>query len=302
MKNIAIILGGTSSERKISLMSGKAVYKAIQRLAGFRPIKYDAKTDLEKLAKDKEKIDLVFIALHGAGGEDGEIQKYLEKLNLPYTGSDPKASSIAFDKVKAKQIFRQNGIDVLPHFVLTQGSQIPKNIQYPIVIKPKNGGSSIGIAIAKNFNELLQKLPIGFKCCRKVILEKCIIGRELTVPVLGNGKNAKALPVVEIVPTKGEFFDYENKYDGSTREITPAKLNKTQTEKAQNIALRAHNALGCRGLTRTDMILLDGKFFVLELNIIPGLTDQSLAPKSAKAMGMDFKELIKKIINEVHSL
>jgi len=301
-KKIAILLGGASSERKISLMSGEAVFNAVKKLSGFIPIKYDSKTDLKKLVSDKSKIDLVFIVLHGKGGEDGTIQSYLEKLNLPYTGSDSRASSQAFDKVKAKQIFRQNGLDVLPHFVLTFHSQLPKNIQYPMVVKPRKGGSSIGVAIAKNLPQLRQKTKIAFKHCPKIMLEQYQKGREFTVPVLGKGQTARALPAVEIVPTKGDFFNYQNKYDGTTREITPAHLNSKQTKLAQNTALLAHHALGCSGLTRTDMILFDGKYYILELNIVPGLTDQSLAPKSAKAAGIKFKDLIKQIINEIYSL
>jgi D-alanine-D-alanine ligase len=296
VKTIAVILGGTSPEREISLISGREVYKAIQQLPGYKPVKYDPKTDLEKLEQDKDKIDLAFIALHGEGGEDGEIQGFLETLKIPYLGSGVKASALAIDKIASKALYKKFGLPVLPHWEMLKGDPVPKDLRLPVMVKPNTAGSSIGMAVVRAKKDLAKALRQAFKYGDKILLERYIQAQELTVPVIGQGEQARALPVVEIIPTTGEFFDYTNKYDGTTKEIVPAQISRQLTKKIKQIGLRAHQILGCKGVTRTDMLYKNGKIYVLETNTIPGLTPESLVPKSARAAGISFKELIKRLI------
>ena len=301
---LAILIGGISSERDISLISGKEVVKALDKKKYEIKI-YDPKSDLIKLAKDRKEIDVVFPVLHGFGGEDGTIQGYLELLKLPYVGSGVLSSALAMDKKMSKVIYKNNGL-LTPKTIILSRPDIEKNLSgvlqnirktigLPCVVKANNHGSSIGVYIVKNEKDLKKAINDAFKLDNEVLVEEYIKGIEVTGAVLGN-QNPKALPIVEIIPPEGKFFDREVKYSGATQEIVPARLSKSLTKKVQNIAIKAHQVLGCRGFSRTDMIIKKPKIYVLETNTIPGLTSESLFPKAAKVTGISLTNLLEKLI------
>ena len=301
---LTILMGGISSERDISLISGKEVVKALDKKKYEIKI-YDPKSDLIKLAKDRKEIDVVFPVLHGFGGEDGTIQGYLELLKLPYVGSGVLSSALAMDKKMSKVIYKNNGLLTPKAIVLSRPDieenhsgvlqNIRKTIGLPCVVKANNQGSSIGVYIVKNEKDLKKAINDAFKLDNEVLVEEYIKGIEVTGAVLGN-QNPKALPIVEIIPPEGKFFDREVKYSGATQEIVPARLSKSLTKKVQNIAIKAHQVLGCRGFSRTDMIIKKPKIYVLETNTIPGLTSESLFPKAAKVAGIEFSKLLDELI------
>lgn len=303
---VAVATGGFSSEREISLLSGRNI---VQNL---NPKKYSVKTyDLKKelsrffFDAKKKKIDLVFIALHGKGGEDGSIQGLLDILKIPYTGSGILASAIGMNKTISKKFFKEEGI-LTPQYIIFDRDdysfdkkiilkKIKTKLNFPCVVKPSNGGSSIAVSIVKTFENLEKAVKKAFKESDDVIIEKYILGREISVPVLGN-KKPQVLPIIEIRP-KRHFFDFKAKYNpGACQEIIPAEISKVLTNKAQSLAKKIHLALGCRGFSRTDMILSGNKIYALETNTIPGLTENSLLPKSARAAGISFPRLLDKII------
>jgi D-alanine-D-alanine ligase len=292
---IGVLMGGPSSERAISLKSGHAVYDALSK-TGIDVVAIDIKTgDIpENICLIKScRLDCVFIALHGRFGEDGQIQKILEDLKLPYTGSGVEASCLAMDKIASREIFAKNGLSV-PHYKVLDNKNHQLNKKYnidfelPLVIKPSAHGSSIGLSIIDRKEDLKEALDLAFGFDNQVIVEKYISGREITVGIL----DSHPLPVIEIVPKK-RFFDYQAKYQpGMTEYIVPAQLEEDIARNAQEIALASHNLLGCYGCSRIDMILNeDLKPVVLEVNTIPGLTETSLLPKSAKITGIDFIQL-----------
>ncbi|MCM8779620.1 MAG: D-alanine--D-alanine ligase [Candidatus Omnitrophica bacterium] len=288
---IGVLMGGPSAEREISLKSGKAVYKALSE-AGFEVLAIDIVSDNPQLnAKilEESKIDVAFIALHGAFGEDGLIQSILENLDIPYTGSGPRASSLAMDKVASRRIFQESGLSV-PKYVEIRDRDYELNntLSPPLVVKPVSNGSSIGLSIVEEASDLARALEIAFSLDKRVIVEEYIAGREFTVGILDKA----ALPVIEIKP-RNKFFDFEAKYKaGMTDYIVPAEIPQDLSLRAQDAGLAAHRALGCNGFSRVDMILgQDEKFYILELNSIPGLTETSLLPKAAGAIGIDFLKL-----------
>jgi len=296
---VGVLMGGPSSEREISLKSGKAVYEAL-RAAGLDAVAIDLKTgDLKKAAKiiRGKGIDVAFIALHGRFGEDGQVQRVLEDLDLPYTGSGVLASWLSLDKILSRQVFKIYNLDVPSSQVYYRRGLDKKRVlkecpRFPVVVKPATHGSSIGLSIVDNKKDLLRALDSAFALDECVLVEKYISGREVTVGILGN----TALPVVEIIPA-GEFFDYEAKYkSGDTRYVVPAKLNQKDRQKVQEAALRAYRALGCCGFGRVDIILSAGKPFILEINSIPGFTPTSLLPKAAGAAGIEFVRLCERLL------
>lgn len=299
---VAVLMGGTSSERDISLISGKEVAKALDRKK-YQVEIYDPATDLIKLAEEKDQIDLAFPVLHGPGGEDGTIQGYLELLKLPYVGSRVLASALAMDKEVSKKVYQQSGI-LIPQaniYHLKDKINLSK-IKLPCVVKPVSQGSSVGTNIVKSKVSLEKSIEEAFDFEERIMIEEYIEGTEVTGPVLGNEKPI-ALPVIEIIPPKGKFFDRQVKYDGSTEEIVPARLSKELTKRIQNIAVKAHQALGCRGFSRTDMMVRKSEvrsrkseIYVLETNTIPGMTAESLFPKAARAAGISFSQLLDKLI------
>ncbi|MDP3725430.1 MAG: D-alanine--D-alanine ligase family protein [Nanoarchaeota archaeon] len=244
-------------------------------------------------------IDVVFPVLHGPYGEDGTLQGFLELVGVPFVGSDTLASALAMDKLMAKKIFIVEKIPTPPYWFFRRGdTRESAKVSIPCVVKPMNSGSSVGIAIVKKRSEFLSALRTALQADRKgeALVEKFISGREITVPVLGE----EVLPVVEIRPKKkGAWFNYEVKYNSDlVDEIVPAPLSFSVTKRAQELALRAHHALKCRHISRTDMIIEEktGKPYVLEVNTMPGMTSASLLPKAAKAAGISFPDLLDRLI------
>lgn len=301
MIKVAILMGGISNEREVSLSTGKTVAKYLDS-SKFDPKFYDTKKDLLKLFSDisKNKIDVCFIALHGKGGEDGSIQGILELLGVAYTGPGIMASAISMDKIISKRLFMQEKI-LTPRFIVVKDKkidfkQIRDKIGLPYVIKPSNSGSSVGVSIIKKEKEIKKGIKMALKEDDKVIIEEYIQGKEITVGVLGN-KTPRALSIVEIIP-KTKFFDYQAKYNPKfCDEIAPARISVDLTKKAQELALKVYKLLDCKGFSRIDMILKGKKIYVLENNTIPGLTPNSLLPKAAKADNISFSKLLEKIIN-----
>jgi len=297
---IGVLLGGPSSEREISLKSGKAVLEAFKAL-GLDVIAIDIKTDNEeeniKLIKSSG-INCAFIALHGYFGEDGGIQQVLEKLKLPYTGSGVSASRLAMDKIASRKIFEKNGLQVPKYRSIDKEScneklNFKNTFGLPLVIKPAANGSSVGLSIIGKEEKLKEAIDLAFSFDDRVIVEEYIKGRELTVGVLDD----LALPVIEIIP-KNMFFDFEAKYKpGMTDYVIPAQLEEGIAKNVKGAALASHKLLGCFGCSRVD-IILDGhnRCFVLEVNTIPGFTSTSLLPKAAKTVGIEFSDLCLKLI------
>lgn len=299
---VGVLAGGASEEREISLLSGKQVFSSL-RQGGVRAVLIDLKSSrqdqIKKIIK-KEKIDLAFIALHGAFGEDGSLQRILEKISLAYTGSNPEASRLAMDKIASKKRFKQEGVPVAGFQIFSgekNEGQSSNNFPscFPVVVKPNSSGSSFGVSIVKNKDNFWPAVKSAFNFSNTVIAEDYIEGPELTVGILNN----KPLAVVEIIP-KGEYFGFESKYTvGGSNFIVPAKLESRVYKRVQEVAQTAHKALGCRDFSRVD-IKLKGKIpYVLEINSIPGFTSKSLLPLSALACGIDFGKMIQIIIGSV---
>jgi D-alanine-D-alanine ligase len=298
-EKITVLMGGMSAEREVSLDSGEACAKALMEL-GFDVTSLDAKDDfIEKLIKNKP--DKVFNALHGKFGEDGSIQGLLEHLKIPYTHSGILSSAIAMDKLTSKKIFKEAKINT-PEYLVVKNLEDFKNskIGYPCVIKPNDEGSSVGVYIfneSKKSNE--DTVTSLLKKYNFLILEKYIPGREIQVAVMGS----KALGAIEIIPTRS-FYDYEAKYSSSakTKHIIPVSMNEMDYKKILDVALQAHNTLGCRGVTRSDFRYnesdKDNKIYILEVNTQPGMTNLSLVPEIANYYGISFNELVKWIIND----
>lgn len=298
---IGVLMGGTSTERDISLKSGSAVYAALKE-KGCNAVALDLKTEREKevvsLIKDSG-ISVAFIALHGRFGEDGNIQRILEKLKIPYTGSGHKASRIAMDKVLSYKIFRKHNIKIPKFIVVTKKGYKAKSINkklgdFPLVVKPITQGSSVGISIVDNFKDLDKAIILASHFDNKIIIEEYIKGRELTVGILEN----KPLPVIEII-SKDKFFDYKAKYQSDrTDYITSLELSDGLYEAVQQTSLKAHKVLGCEDFSRVDLILDNNyKIVVLEINSIPGFTTTSLLPKAALVSKIEFAELCLRLIN-----
>ncbi len=297
---VGVLMGGPSSEREISLKSGKAVLAALTDskvdAVGVEIFTDDAGENV-RLLKGLN-LDCAFIALHGRFGEDGAIQGILETINLPYTGSGVEASRLAMDKIGALKIFQRAGLTVPKSQILEKQSYektkvFNNELGLPLVVKPANHGSSIGLSLVFDTKDIAGAIELAFEFDQRVIIEEYISGRELTVGVL----NKTALPVIEIIP-KNKFFDFEAKYKaGLTEYIVPAVLEKKCAENIQQVGLTAHNALGCFGCSRADIILSNsGVPYILEVNTIPGMTSTSLLPKAAGVTGINFKDLCFKLL------
>jgi len=303
-KTILVVQGGVSSEREISLKSGKACIKALKKLK-HKIISFDpAKNHLSKIKKYKKKVDLIFNALHGRDGEDGIAQSYFEYFKIPYTHSGIISSMNAMDKVISKKIFKKNNL-LTPNYITLNSVNYKKylkekvlknsNVNYPIVIKPSNEGSSIGVEICKNFNQLKKSIIKLIKNYKTLIIESYIAGQEIQVAVI----NGKALGAIELKPRRN-FYDYKAKYSKSalTKHIMPANISRNNYNKVLQLAEKAHQVLKCKGVTRSDFKLINNNFYILEINTQPGMTDLSLVPEIAKYVGINFKELVKKIIDD----
>lgn len=293
---VAVLAGGKSSEREISKLSGKMVAEGLKTL-GYKVKEYDPKTDLKKIIAEVKNIDVVFPALHGRYGEDGTIQGFLELLGLSYVGSGVLASALAMDKVKTREIYKNEGLPIPKGIVYSFGDdahRITSEVGLPCVVKPVADGSSFGITIVKEEKGLVKAINEAIKFDAQVLIEEYIPGDEITVGVVGND-SLIALPVV-LIKLKHEFFNYEAKYSGETDEIVPAPIDEGMAKRAKEYALVAHKALGCRGLSRTDMIVKEKEIYLLETNTMPGMTKESLLPKAAKAAGMSFNQLVQRLI------
>ena len=300
-KRIGVLMGGFSSERDVSIRSGLAIYQALQEL-GYNSVLIDVGKDIVNVLK-KEKVRLAFLALHGGIGENGAIQGMLEVLEIPYTGSGVLASALAMDKEASKKIFMYHGLPVAPFVVVQrpeknsklriQNSELRTDFEMPWVVKPTAEGSSIGISIVKEQAGLVPALEKAFSLGKKAIIEKFVEGKEVHIGILGS----RTLGGVEIKPSL-EFYNYEAKYtSGLTEYIIPPQIEEAVYEKAKNIALSAHTALGCSGATRVDLRIDENATpYVLEVNTLPGMTATSLLPKIAQSAGLSFKNLIEEII------
>lgn len=290
-KKIGVLYGGRSAEREISLLSGRAVLKALKSLK-LNAVGIDAGKDLPFKLRS-QKIDFVYNALHGPWGEDGTVQGMLETLGIPYTGCGVLSSALAMDKIFSKKIFHASNIPTPFWQEATENARLPKVRRFPVVVKPTAQGSAIGVSIVENNNQLASALKKAFHLGRSVLIEQYIAGTEITVGVLGN----KALPAVEIVPDN-KFYDFEAKYKkGKSKHLIPPRLPSAVVRRAQETAVRAFNALGCRAVSRVDIIIdKKGLPWVLEVNTIPGMTETSLLPDEARAAGMDFNGLVLEII------
>ncbi len=292
---VGVLAGGPSSEREISLRSGRTVYNALLQ-EGVDAIFLDVRDDFYDIIKNK--IDVAFIALHGRFGEDGTVQKILDDAKIPYTGSGRRASRLALDKIASKEQFKNCGIPI-PRYVVFEKDNFQREDAYalgfPLVVKPQLEGSSIGLSIVKEKAMLGAAIDTAFRYGPKILVEEYIEGRELTVGILDD----KPLPVIEIVSRDG-VYDYQAKYsDPETKYLVPAPIEEDASRRAKSLGERSHRALGCRYFSRVDMMMAKtGDIFVLEVNTIPGLTERSLLPKAAKEKGLDFNQLCIKIIED----
>ncbi|HEX8923963.1 MAG TPA: D-alanine--D-alanine ligase [Patescibacteria group bacterium] len=293
---IAVMAGGRSSEHEVSLMSAKEVmgnldrkkYEIKEIIVGCR------KGDIDFVEKLKEfKPDVVFIAMHGNFGEDGRLQGVLDFMGMPYIGSGVTASAIGMNKIIFKKLIIEAGFKTPGWEVVRKNDEV--KLKLPLVVKPAEGGSSVGVSIARNEAELKKAMDDVFEWGEEALIEEYIEGKEVTCGVLGNREGA-ALPIVEIIP-KNVFFDYEAKYvAGLSEEIVPARIDKNLTDKIQKMSVEIFQLCGCRGMARVDYIIRDDEIYVLEINTIPGLTANSLLPKEAKALGISYGELLDKVI------
>ena len=293
---IGVLLGGNSAEREVSLASGKAISAACKEL-GHDVLDLDPEFDVRLLVPDLLTVDLVFNGLHGGDGENGVIPGFLQSLGVKYTGSKTEASAICMDKRISKALVHRKDL-LTPNWVsLANNDPLPSvgDMVFPVVIKPNDQGSTIGLTVVKDESELDDAIELARQFANVVLIEEFIVGKEITVTVIGD----KAYPIVEIVPSHG-LYDYECKYNqGMTSEACPANIDKDLTKAIQESALKIHKLLGCRHYSRADFRLDEnGKAWFLELNTLPGMTETSLVPKAAKASGLSFPELIQTIINE----
>lgn len=287
---IGVLYGGVSSEREVSINTGTQISQNLNR------DKYEV---FEILVDDKkdvfkcEGLDFVFIALHGSFGEDGQVQSILDALGVKYNGCDFFTSSICMNKKMVKDILSNYGVKMSKGELVKKGNYNLENLDlsFPIVVKPNSGGSSVGVSICKNKEELLKSLDVAFLYDDKILIEEFIDGQEITCGIL----NRQALPILKIIPTNGEFFNYECKYDNTTIEEL-AKFDLKLDDEIKKQALKIYDTLNCRVYARIDFIVKENVPYFLEINTLPGMTEGSLFPKIAKEVGMDFKTLIDEII------
>ena len=311
---VAVLKGGRSLERQVSLRSGARVQDALERL-GHEAIPIDVGSDLVAQLTT-HRPDVAFVALHGSDGEDGTVQELLEVVGIPHTGSGISACIRASDKVLAKHAMRDRGIPTPDFFAFNETAlgalgaaqalpAIEERLEFPIVVKPARQGSALGIKFARTAADVPTALVAAFSYDRKVLLERYIDGRELAVSVLDDTDPARSpvvLPVVEAVPEQEDFYDFEARYEiGRTRFVCPAELDEPLAARAGEIALETYGLLGCAGFARVDLMLeaATGELYVLEVNPIPGLTETSRLPLAAEAAGISFDELVERVLSAV---
>jgi len=300
---VAVLKGGRSLERGVSLRSGARVEDALERL-GHEVLPIDVGRDLVKRLLS-ERPDVAFVAMHGVGGEDGTAQELLEILGIPFTGPGAAACARCMDKVLAKHAIDEAGLPTPDWFAFNQTAfrefgaadalaRLEETLGFPLVVKPSRGGSSLGIKFAASPGEVPQALVSAFSYDERVLLERYVEGRELAVSVLGD----EPLPVVEAIPLAGDRFDFEARYEiGRTRYVCPAELSAEEERAVTEAALAAYRTLGCTGFARIDLILGSDGPWLLEANAIPGLTDTSLLPQAAEAAGLSFEQLVERILD-----
>ena len=298
-KNILVVLGGTSGERSVSLESGKACIKALKKI-NYKVSSFDPQKKNLNLI-NKNKTDAIFNALHGKDGEDGIAQSYFEYLKIPYTHSGVISSFNAMDKLISKKIFFKNKIKTPKYFSINKNDDISsvekrlklKRINYPVIVKPINEGSSLGVELCKNKKNLINSTKKLLKKYGRAIVEKYIPGQEIQVAII----NGKPLGAIELIP-KRQFYDYKAKYTKSakTKHIMPARLSRLKYSEVLKIAKKTHDAFKCRGVTRADFKYYKGNFYLLEINTQPGMTSLSLVPEIANYRGINFESLVEKIL------
>ena len=308
MSRVAVLKGGRSLERQVSLRSGGRVEDALERL-GHEVIQLDVGSDLIRALRAAAP-DAAFVALHGRDGEDGSVQELLEILGLPYTGSGVLACSRCWDKVLAKHLFTEAGIPTPEFFAFNETAfeelgaadalpAIEERLDFPVVVKPAAQGSALGIKFARTAADVPAALVAAFSYDSRVLLERHVEGRDLAVSVLDAGDGPVCLPIVEAVPHDEDFYDFEARYEiGRTSFLCPADVPPATTERAQELALAAYRLLGLYAFARVDLMLerASGELYVLEVNAIPGLTETSLLPQAAEAGGIDFDALVTRIL------
>ena len=311
VKRVAVLKGGGSLERKVSLRSGAQAQDALGRL-GHEVVAIDAGADLVAQLR-AGKLDAAFIALHGRDGEDGTVQGLLEALGIPYTGSGPSACMRCTDKVLAKYLMRDAGIPTPDFHFFRESSfkelgaaaalaDVERNLGFPLVVKPASQGSALGVKFARSGEELPGAIVGALSYDRKVLIERYVKGRDLAVSVLDSSPpddDPVALPVVEAIPREEDFYNYESRYEiGMTTFVCPAELRAETTARAQELALQTYRLLGCRGFARVDLMLdqATDELMVLETNVVPGLTETSLLPLAADAAGISFEELVERML------
>jgi len=300
---VAVLKGGRSLERGVSLRSGARVEDALERL-GHEVVALDVGGDLVKRLS-AERPDVAFVAMHGVGGEDGTAQELLEILGIPFTGPGAAACARCMDKSQAKHAIREAGLPTPDWFAFSQTAfrelgaadalgGLEQRLGFPLVVKPSRGGSSLGVKFAADPAEVPQALVSAFSYDDRVLLERFVRGRELAVSVLGD----EALPVVEAIPAAGDSYDFEARYEiGRTRFVCPAEIDPAASAAVTEAALATYRTLGCSGFARIDLILTADGPQILEANAIPGLTDTSLLPQAAEAAGMSFEQLVERILD-----
>src|SRR4051794_19710240 len=299
---VAVLKGGRSLERGVSLRSAARVEDALERL-GHEVLPLEADGELVKRLGE-ERPDVAFVAMHGVGGEDGTAQELLEILGIPFTGPGVAACARCMDKVQAKQAMREAGLPTPDWFAFNETAfrelgaadalgQLEQGLGFPLVVKPSRGGSSLGVKFAAAATEVPEALISAFSYDDRVLLERFVEGRELAVSVLGE----EALPVVEAIPASGDSYDFEARYEiGRTRFVCPAELSDAESAAVTAAALASYRTLGCSGFARIDLILAADGPQVLEANAIPGLTETSLLPQAAEAAGLSFEQLVERIV------
>ena len=305
---VAVLKGGRSLERNVSLRSGARVEDALQRL-GHDVVPIDVGADLVDRLRHVAP-DVAFVALHGRGGEDGTVQELLELIGVPYTASGPSACSRCMDKVVAKHELRGAGLPTPDFYAFSQAAfeelgaaralpALEERLAFPIVVKPAAQGSALGIKFARTAADVPGAIVAAFSYDTKVLLERHVEGRDLAVSVIDGPDGPEALPVVEAIPQDEDFYDFEARYEiGRTTFQCPAEIGDEATARAQELALAAYATLGCAGFARVDLMLEEatGELYLLEANAIPGLTDTSLLPLAAEAAGISFEDLIARIV------
>jgi D-alanine-D-alanine ligase len=308
MTHVAVLKGGRSLERQVSLKSGARVQDALERL-GHEVVAIDVGSDLVQRL-DEERPELAFVTLHGRDGEDGTVQELLDAMGIRYTGSGVSACIRAADKVLAKHAMRDAGIPTPDFFAFNETAfkelgaaqalpAIEQRLEFPIVVKPASQGSALGIKFARTTADVPAALVAAFSYDRKVLLERHVPGRDLAASIIERDGRPTALPIVEAVPKQEDFYDFEARYEiGRTTFVCPAELDPAVSERASTLALDVFELLGCAGFARVDLMLSeDGELYVLEANSIPGMTETSLLPQAADAAGIRFDDLVQLILD-----